>query len=183
MSMATGAESRRATSRASERVASAKRALADTLAYAQERSYTIAWTDTREEMEALRAPLPLGFTVGWAWEVGQGLDILRDEALRRREPLPGMPLALAYHSYPLKDGETTTRHIVLSEPMARLARRAPATVKRMAEAARECARRLHEEPRLAAIAAYEDSERRGAVCYVEAWLNVVMRSEDPQQAS
>jgi hypothetical protein len=108
---------------ASERAASAKRALEDALAYALEQGCEVEWTDTREELdgEDLLAPLPLGYSVGEQWQYGSGLDAILPPDLRDRDPLPGTPLALARRGFARNTPTyrwVVTRHLVLSEPMA-----------------------------------------------------------------
>jgi hypothetical protein len=160
------------------------KALMAALDEAEARGLGLAWVDTAEDLDELDDParLPLGFTIGEVWRYGAGLEAILPPYLRDRKPLPGMPLAVAYRSFSVNRqarGWKVTTYLCLSDQAVRLARRAPGLVARIAEAVRQCARRLAEQPRLAAVAAYESPQRRGVVCYVEAGLNVTAQSPEP----
>jgi hypothetical protein len=148
----------------------ALKALSTAIDEAEERGLRLAWVDTADDLAELNEPssLPLGFTVGELWRSGAGVEVILPLGICEREPLVGVPLALAYRSFAVNrptSSWTVTRRLRLSAQSVRLVRRTPGLIARMAEAARECSRRLAEQPRLAAVAACEDPSHQRVIRY------------------
>lgn len=136
--------------------------------------------DTPADLVELEDPtdITLGYSVGELWRCGAGVEEILPPEIREREPLSGVPLALAYRSFAVNRqtyGWKVTMHLCLSDQAVRLVRRSPGLIARMAEAARDCSRRLAELSRLAAVVGYEDPIHRGVIRYAGSWLNYTIQ--------
>ena len=71
--------------------------------------------------------------------------------------------------------------LCLSDQAVRLVRRSPGLIARIAEATAEAtlerSRRLAEQPRLAAVLAYEDPGHRDLNRYAESWLSYTVQQD------